>query len=331
MFRRDSRQASRGGRPSTTPVGNSKFSSAFNPTPLPARPTTVYGFAEMDVLSPADVLRRHLNVFNSANTGNLPSLKPKRHNLTLLKPRTPYRVADMVKVGIDRAHRLTPSRSSPSKRHISSIMVLYTHDSRFLEGPTATKKVTADELEPLVGRTGFALNELLRFSKLFQKLLSSPLTRGVDLQGFGEFMAKFGHLDSHDDQLNKRLFDVQNTRGGYHLEFERCVELLHLLKKADTVTKAKLFYTLVDEGAGDRLSLNDIDCFFGGPVIVKDDIVKERRRLSVNKVMDTVFQVLEKSKDTRISKEEFLSAIMLHADLVRFFDRIGYLVMTTNY
>merc|ERR1711865_1078718 len=93
-----SRQGSRGGRPSTTPVGNSKFSSAFNPTPLPARPTTVYGFAEMDVLSPADVLRRHLNVFNSANTGNLPSLKPKRHNLTLLKPRTPYRVAPIQQI-----------------------------------------------------------------------------------------------------------------------------------------------------------------------------------------------------------------------------------------
>ena len=177
-------------------------------------------------------------------------------------------------VGIDRAHRLTPSRSSPSKRHISSIMVsdvhaVLSHFSGCLRCPgshprarcstrttadfwkallqlkryrvcraftwlwmrhvlvrrAAAVQVTADELEPLVARTGFALNELLRFSKvaawilqrrinrwcwwqLFQKLLSSPLTRGVDLQGFGEFMAKFGHLDSHDDHLNKRLFDV---------------------------------------------------------------------------------------------------------------------------
>lgn len=330
MFRIDSRQGSRGGRPSTTPVGNSKFSSAFNPTPLPPRPTTVYGFAEMDVLSPADVLRRHLSVFNNATTGNLPSLRPKRLNRTVLKPRTPYRVADMVKVGIDRAHRLTPSRSSPSKRHISSIMVLFTHDSRFLEGPATTKKVTADELEPLVARTGFALNELLRFSKVFQKLLTGPLTRGIDVQGFGEFMAKFGPLDPHDDQLNRRLFEVQNTRGGYHLEFERVVELLQLLKKADTITKAKLFYTLVDVSSSDRLSLSEIDSFFGGPD-KQEDIVKERRKLSVNKVMDTIYEVLEKSRDTRISKEEFLSAIMLHADVVRFFDRIGYLVMTTNY
>lgn len=326
-----SRRSWHGGKPSPEMLDDkSRFSSVFNPSTLPTRPTTVYGFAEMDVLSPSDVLRRHLDVFKNASTCNLPSLKPRRGSLTALERRTPYRVANMVKVGIDRSHRLTPSAASPSKRHISSIMVLYTHDSRFLDSPSATKKVTADALEPLVGRTGFAVNELLKFSKVFQKLLPGALARGVDQQGFSNFIAKFGPFDPCDEKLNRRLFEVQNRRGGFHLEFERVVEMLQLFKKSDTVTKAKLFYTLVDEAASDRLSLSEIDTFFGGPDR-QDDIVKEQRRLSVSKIMDTIYEVLGKARDTRISKEEFLSAILQHGDVVRFFDRIGYLIKASAY
>jgi len=135
------------------------------PSAMPPRPTTVHGFAEMDVMSPADVLRRHLDVFHS--TGNLPSIKPRRRAVTPMSDDgAPYRAADMVKVGIDRAHRLTPSKSSPSKRHISSIMVLYTHDSRFLKNPIAQKKVTTADLESLAERSGFQSRELMKFMKV---------------------------------------------------------------------------------------------------------------------------------------------------------------------
>jgi len=327
-----SRQGSRRSshvRPSTSPVDKSRFLSAFNCTPLPPRPNTAYGFGEMDVLSPSDVLRRHLGVFKNTSTGDLPSIKPRRAKPTTLQPRCPYRVPSG-KIGIDRSHRLTPSRSSPSMRQISSIIVLYTHDSQFLDAPAAVKKITADELEPLVERTGFTLKEMFGFSKWFQKLLSGPLARGVDQEGFANFMNKFGPFDSSDTKLNKRLFDVQNTRGGFNMEFDRVVEMLNLLKKSDTLTKAKMFYTLVDESASGRLSLSEIDGFFGGPLQL-DDIVKEHRKLSVNKIMDAVYVVLGKGRDARISKEEFLSAVMQHADVIRFFDRVGYLVQTSAY
>ena len=76
------------------------------------------------MLSPADVLRRHLNVFSHATvstalvgfsieygvqTGHLPSLKQKRlHKLTERGEDAPYRAADMVKVA-----SLTPDRYAP--------------------------------------------------------------------------------------------------------------------------------------------------------------------------------------------------------------------------
>lgn len=328
------RRPVRGCRPPTAIVmstlqkGNSKFAAAFNVSSLPPRPTSVYGFAELDVLSPADVLRRHLSIF-SPPIGTLPSVKPSAKALSW---KSPYRPADAVKVSVTHCHRLTAQPSSPSKRPMTSTVVLYTHDSPFLDTfSSQTKKVTEGALQPLVDATGFTLNELFRFNKAFLKLRPGPHARGIDLKGFSAFIHRFGPFDESDEKVNQRMFVVQNQglRGNF-LDFDRVIDLLQQLKKSDTLTMARFFYTLVDERASDRLSLNEIDSFFGGPDKISD-IVKEHRRLSVNKIMSTIYQVLEKDVDARITKEEFLSALMLHADSVRFFDRAGYLVMASSY
>lgn len=297
----------------------------YQPSPLPPRPTTVHGFAEMDVMSPADVLRRHLDVFHS--TGNLPSIKPRRRAMTPMHDDgAPYRAADMVKVGIDRAHRLTPSKSSPSKRHISSIMVLYTHDSRFLKNPVAQKKMTSADLEPLAERSGFQARELLRFIKPFQKL-ANPTTKGLDLAGFAEFMHKFANLDPADDYLLERLFDVTNTRGAFYVVFEQCVETLRILKKGDTITKAELFFAMVDKNNNGWICTQEIENLVKTKPMGDGhlNILKERRKITTSKIAGTIFRLLDKNQDGRVSQEEFLNAVTLNGEVRRFFDRIGFM------
>lgn len=235
----------------------------------------------------------------------------------------------MVKVGIDRAHRLTPSRSAPSKRHISSIMVLYTHDSRFLQAASAAKKVTVADLEPLAERSGFSQRELMKFLKPFQKLLN-PATKGVDLLGFSEYLSKTLQLDPSDDKLCKRLFDVQNTRNGYYLLFEQVLELLEVLKKGDTADLANLFWSVVDHTGTGWVAMSEVVALFEPPDRGPSgqlDIVKERRKMTIQTIMNTIYTVLEKKKDARISQEEFMNAVALHPDVTRFFDRIGFLIM----
>jgi len=295
---------------------------------MPPRPTTVHGFAEMDVMSPADVLRRHLDVFHS--TGNLPSIKPRRRAVTpgadVAPMRSPYRAADMVKVGIDRAHRLTPSKSSPSKRHISSIMVLYTHDSRFLKNPVAQKKVTTADLEPLAERSGFQPRELLRFIKPFQKL-SNPTTKGLDAGAFTEFMQKFINIDPADEFLCQRLFDVTNTRGAFYVVFEQCVDTLRIFKKGDTMAKGELFFSMVDLNNNGFINMQEMENLVQTkpPGDGHMDLMKEKRKIHMTKVGASIFRLLDKNLDSRVSKEEFLNAISVSAEVRRFFGRTGFL------
>lgn len=292
---------------------------------MPPRPTTVHGFAEMDVMSPADVLRRHLDVFHS--TGNLPSIKPRRRAVTPMSDDgAPYRAADMVKVGIDRAHRLTPSKSSPSKRHISSIMVLYTHDSRFLKNPIAQKKVTTADLESLAERSGFQSRELMKFMKPFQKL-SNPTTKGLDASAFIDFMQKFISIDSADEFLCQRLFDVTNTRGAFYVVFEQCVDTLRVFKKGDTVAKAELFFNMVDLNNNGFICMSEIDNLVQTkpPGDGHMDLMKEKRKIHMSKIATAIFRLLDKNQDGRISREEFLNAISVSTEVRRFFDRAGFL------
>lgn len=295
-------------------------------TPMPPRPTTVHGFAEMDVISPADVLRRHLDVFHS--TGTLPSLKPRRRAVTPMPyDGAPFRAADMVKVGIDRAHRLTPSKSSPSKRNISSIMVLYTHDSRFLKTDSqAVKKVTAADLEPLAQRSGFVSRELLQMYKVFQKH-ANPTTKGVDVPAFAEFMHRFGGADPHDEFIMQRLFEYTNTRGAFYVTFEQCVETLRVIKKGDASAKAELYFKLIDTSGNGWISMDDI--MVGAETRPMGDghlnIMKERRKITTMKVAGAAFKQADKNPDQRITLEDLLGAVRSNNEVRRFFERLGFL------
>lgn len=238
----------------------------------------------------------------------------------------------MVKVGIDRAHRLTPSLSSPSKRHISSIMVLYTHDSRFLQNPTSSKKVTPADLEPLASRTGFHVRELMKFLKNFQKLVN-PKSKGVDQQGFTDFMAKTVNIDPTDEKLCQRLFEVQNSRGAAYLVFDQVVELVHMLKKGTMMTIAELFYRIIDTKGNGWVALSEIEEIFEPPERREGaqlDIVKERRKITMIRIMASIYEILDKKKDARISQEEFINAVCLHPDVAKYFDRIGFLILNSQ-
>merc|ERR1711871_1869711 len=204
-------------------------------------------------------------------------------------------------------------------------MVLYTHDSRFLKNPVAVKKVTSADLEPLAERSGFMSRELLRFIKPFQKL-ANPTTKGLDVNGFAEFMQKFGGVDPTDEYILQRLFDVTNTRGAFYVTFEQCVEMLRVLKKGDTVAKAELFFNMVDDNNNGWITLPEIEHLVqtraadGGHF----NIVKERRKLTTCKIAGAVYRAIEKSTDTRINREEFLSTVVLNSEVRRFFDRLGF-------
>jgi len=205
-------------------------------------------------------------------------------------------------------------------------MVLYTHDSRFLKNPVAVKKVTSADLEPLAERSGFMPLELLRFFKPFQKL-ANPTTKGLDLSAYSEFMHKFVPIDPEDDHIMQRLFDITNTRCAFYVTFEQCVETLRIIKKGDTVTKAELFFHMADRNNNGYVSLEEIETLVQTKASVDGhfNIVKERRKLTTNKIAASVFRLLDKSLDTRLSHEEFLTAIGPNAEVCRFFDRLGFM------
>jgi len=188
------------------------------------------------------------------------------------------------------------------------------------------------DLEPLAARTGFQTRELMRFLKAFQKLVN-PATKGLDQGCFSEFMNKIVQLDQTDDIMCKRLFEVQNTRGAYYLVFEQIVELLQILKKGDTTAKAELFYRIVDVQATGWLGIADLEEMFDPGERASGaqlNIIKERRKITLNKIMSSIYTVLDKKKDARIGREEFLNAVCLHPDVTRFFDRMGFLIMNPN-
>jgi len=108
------------------------------------------------------------------------------------------------------------------------------------------------------------------------------------------------------------------------------VDLLQVLKKGDTLAKAGLFYRLVDTQSSGWVALPDIEALFQPKERIPGaqlDIVKERRKMTINKIMASVYKVLDKKKDGRISRDELLNAVCLHQDVTRFFDRMGFLII----
>ena len=87
----------------------------------------------------------------------------------------------MVKVSMDRHHRLTSCASSPSKRYINGTIVLYRHGIPLtLALEKSKEKIVVADFEQLSVKSGFQVKELQRLAKSFSKFVN-PTTRGLIL------------------------------------------------------------------------------------------------------------------------------------------------------
>jgi len=119
-------------------------------------------------------------------------------------------------------------------------MVLYTHDSPFIKCRIrSAKKMTPEEFQKLVDKYRFGLTELTKFYKCFLKLQIDQ--KGIDLEGFTHFLAKFGNVDPTDGPVCRRLYEVINHRGNPTITFDQAIGLIYLLKPQHAIVHTTKF------------------------------------------------------------------------------------------
>lgn len=149
----------------------------------------------------------------------------------------------------------------------------------------------------------------------------------MDAPAFGDFVQKFAGVDSQDEFIVQRLFDMTNTRGAFYVTFEQCVETLRVIKKGDPTAKAELFFHLVDSTSSGFITMDDIlELAQTRPMGDGHlNIVKERRKITTMKIAGVIFKQIDKSPDGRINLDELLGAVRSSSEVRRFFDRMGFI------
>jgi len=274
-------------------------------------------------------------VAGSTTTGHLPSLRQDMAKTVPHYPKrqpTAYRAADMVKVSLDRHHRLTSNVDSPSKRYIQRTIVLYRHGIPATTALLAkSQKMSFGDIEVIAERTGFPLKELQKFSKTFARF-ANPTTRGVDAHAFAELFAKVEKLDPTDKLVLERLFAVANFRGAFYVTFDQCVEILRAMRFGDINAKADLFFNMADVQHEESLGLVDFATLL--QTNPEDfHLLKERRKKTATKVIVAAFAHRDAFAQSQgrpveaetITREEFLHAATGSKEVSKFCGRLGFL------
>jgi len=247
----------------------------------------------------------------------------------------PYRVNRGGQVPVDHGALLSSAVNSPSKRNACRHVVLFTHESPFINVPMMTRKMSMGEFERLSHKFGISTQDLIKCHKTFVRLQVNP--KGVDEYGFITFIGRFGHIDPTDEQICQRLFEVTNKRNRPQLSFEQVLGLLHIVKPPDllvedllglsdaTAAKAELFFDIVDTNGSNALCMREIEDLFSTDPRERISITKERRRDLVHKMMSNVYEHFGKAYSDKVTRNEFLDAVDTHPEVRRFFAKTLYL------
>lgn len=291
------------------------------------------------------------------DTGELPSLARSaqsihphkhfsRHTLPSFHPpevvpmprNCPYRTSRPDGVTIEIGHSLSSADNAPAKRNARSHMVLYTHDSPFITArQQIVKKMTPADFEKMSERYGYSPVDMSKFHKFFSKLM---VGKGLDEAGLAQFTAKFGNVDPTDDFVCQRLFEITNKRNNPTISFDQTMGLLqilqppqnvfdpesmHLQEAPNTIAKAHLFFDICDSNESGSLCLREIEDMCRVKNIDRLDVAKERRKMMMENVMDTVMEKLGKNKQdahSAITRDELIH-ILGCCDTVHAFFRKG--------
>lgn len=236
----------------------------------------------------------------------------------------PYRTSQPSGVTIECGKPLTGANNAPAKRNALRHVVLYTHDSPFITARSQlVKKMTTGDFQRLSERYGYPGSEIAKFHKFFVK---QSVGKGIDQRGLGAFLAKFANVDPTDVFVQQRLFDVTNKRGHPSITFEQTMGLFctivppvnqfdpeanAAMEAPNTINKAQLFFDLCDIDDSGQLGRAEIDVLCRIHNTERLDVAKERRKMMLEKVMNTILEKFHKldNPHAQLTREELIHAV----------------------
>jgi len=249
----------------------------------------------------------------------------------------PYRTAHAAKLTIEDSIPLSHARAAPSKRNSCRHTVLYTHDSPFISAKQVQKQMTQADFDKLNEKYGIPGAELIKFHKLFSKL---QMGKGVDEEGMVVFLGKAANICPTDKHLLRRLFELTNKRGQPTISFEQVIGLLHTLRppepteakvcgrgeEANVMGKVDLFFNIVDTNESGAICMREVQQLVSTDQKERVDFATERRKTMVEKMFQTVYEALNKTKHGTISRNELHDAVEMKPEVYRFFLKGLFLV-----